>query len=122
MKAGAVISDEDDTRELIGEPKGIKHLLMELGLYPQNGIVGNCGRRLKDHTNDCCATALLMSVPSFHVTEPRLNEIITKRGHLCVFLPKVCRCLSVPALVADWLWILLSFTASWPRSSVAGLS
>lgn len=115
--AGAKVSEDDYTRELIGEPKGMKYLLMEQGRWPADGLPGNCKRRLKDHTDSCCAVGCMLATPAFDTHVPKLEELIKERGHLCIFLPKVRAC---PA--ADrWAPVrALSSLCRWPSVARPG--
>jgi hypothetical protein len=116
LPAGSVVSAANArTKELLNEPKGMRQVLMEQGRWADD-MVRRCNRGIKEHTPSCCATGALLHTEAFSAVAPRLKELIESRGHICLFLPKVCSC---SACLADGP---ISSIVSWPRSSDVGLS
>ncbi|KAH9071006.1 hypothetical protein EDB83DRAFT_2221343, partial [Lactarius deliciosus] len=89
-----------DHAKFPGEPKGMRQVLMERGLW-RDKLVMKCGSRSKKRDNgpepvarcrsgvtDCCAKHILDSQPNFMEQKSLVQEVIDKAGHLCVFLPK----------------------------------
>jgi len=91
---------------LIGQPKGMKRVLQERGLW-RDGLKKQCSAakakedtetetqynaRLElDHCEkgkDCCALRILESQPDFLAEKSLLELEITRRGHECLFYPK----------------------------------
>jgi len=80
--------------EFPGKPKGIKHVLMECGLF-QNNLTMQCKKK-KDGTGgkcehgatDCCAKQILELQPDFQEQRSLVQEVIEECGHICIFLPK----------------------------------
>lgn len=71
-----------------GQPKGLRCVLQERGLYV-HGLKPSCAR-VRDHVEDgsCCLTRLLSIQPDFQAQKSSLEETIEEAGHLCIFLPK----------------------------------
>jgi len=69
------------------EPKGIKAVLMECGLW-QGGLHGKCHSKCNADATACCNKRILESQPDFQVQKPLVQEIIETAGHTCLFLPK----------------------------------
>lgn len=80
-------SEDYPVLELRGKPKGIKIILQERGLWPEQGLRYKCGGPDGSNT-DCCATHLLASQPDFLNQKPLLQEIIESHGHKVIFYPK----------------------------------
>ena len=72
------------------QPKGIKLVLTECGLWPKKSLHLECKPKCASGSGpaDCCARNLLQSQPDFQEQKSRVQEIIEEAGHLCIFLPK----------------------------------
>ena len=80
-----------------GEPKGMKQVLGERGLW-HNGLLLICkNKKNQDHELDgkcdpeatnCCATWILLLQPDFQEQKYLVQETIEAVGHLCIFPPK----------------------------------
>ena len=70
-----------------GEPKGIKTILMERGLY-QVSLRSKCKGKCESHATNCCNKRILELQPDFKEQKSLVQEIIDSAGHLCIFLPK----------------------------------
>jgi hypothetical protein len=85
-----------DHPEFPGQPKGMRQVLMERGLW-RDGLVMQCkskkdangssGKCLAGAT-DCCAKRILDLQPDFQEQKSLVQEVIESAGHLCIFLPK----------------------------------
>ena len=66
-------------------PKGIKHVLMEQGLW-KDGLHMRC----KDTctSDNCCAKQILDNQPDFKAQQSLIQEVVESAGHMCIFLPK----------------------------------
>jgi len=73
-----------------GVPKGIKHVVMERGLWVP-GMRGKCEAVKDRHTDKCCAMGALMACEDFSQPACHLEEVITNREHKSIFLPKYRR-------------------------------
>ena len=71
------------------QPKGIKHVLIEQGLW-RLGMLLECKKPKVCSVDsiDCCAWWLLSQQPNFLEQKSSVQEIIEAAGHLCIFLPK----------------------------------
>ena len=69
------------------EPKGIKAVLEERGLY-QAWLCGKCKSKCKADVTDCCNKHILEHQPDFQQQKSLVQEVIEAAGHLCIFLPK----------------------------------
>jgi hypothetical protein len=85
----------DDHPMYPGEPKGIKQVLMERGLFnPALRLdCDNCQKKLKDDPDrdlrsDCCYRRVLASQPDFLQQLPGIEEVVAAAGHYCIFYPK----------------------------------
>jgi len=68
------------------EPKGIKAVLTECGLF-QSGLCRKC--QTHDSDNDaCCNKHILELQPDFQDHKSLVQQVIEAAGHLCIFLPK----------------------------------
>ena len=73
-----------------GQPKGIKLVLEERGLWPQNQLKRICDD-CKKHSpilDNCCAVHVLSLQPDFLAQKPLIREVIENRGHKVIFYPK----------------------------------
>jgi hypothetical protein len=66
------------------EPKGIKAILTECGLW-QPSLRGKCKKCTSDM---CCGRQILELQPDFREQKSLVQEVIEEAGHLCVFIPK----------------------------------
>ncbi|GES93332.1 hypothetical protein RCL_jg21131.t1 [Rhizophagus clarus] len=74
-----------------GEPKGIKQVLIERGLW-KNGLNADC-QLCKDKVDDenrvdCCARWIISLQPDFLGQKSASEEVILEAGHKCIFYPK----------------------------------
>jgi hypothetical protein len=76
--------------EYPNEPKGIKAVLTERGLYQQY-LRGKCQNKCKVDATDCCNKHILELQPDFRNQKSLIQEVIEAAGHLCLFLPKFHR-------------------------------
>ena len=78
-----------DHRTNPDQPKGIKQVLDERGLWRQ-GLRLDCKktRICSIDSNDCCARQLLSQQPDFLEQKSSVQEVVEEAGHLCIFLPK----------------------------------
>ena len=74
-----------------GEPKGMKQVLIERGLW-EEGLHADCQLckdKIDDITRtDCCARRILSLQPDFLAQKSALEEVIIEAGHKCIFYPK----------------------------------
>jgi hypothetical protein len=75
-----------DHSEHPNEPKGIKEVLIERGLYRAN-LRGKC-KKCESGATDCCNKRILELQPDFQQQKSLVQEVIEAAGHLCIFLPK----------------------------------
>ena len=71
-----------------GQPKGIRIVLQERGLWPTGGIRLQCTKKTRKLDGSCCARHLLSMQPDFSSQKGYLQEEIEKRGHLVAYYPK----------------------------------
>jgi hypothetical protein len=69
------------------EPKGIKVVLMERGLW-RSDLRGKCHSKCPTGATECCNKRILECQTDFQAQKPLIQEIIEAAGHLCIFLPK----------------------------------
>jgi len=73
-----------------GEPKGMKIVLEERGLW-RPGLMRMC-RSCRNHEFsdevECCAFKILSLEPDFMEQKPYLQEIVENAGHKIIFFPK----------------------------------
>ena len=70
------------------EPKGIKAVLTERGLWRSN-LRGKCHSKCESGAAaECCNKHILECQPDFQEQRPLIQEIIEAAGHVCIFLPK----------------------------------
>lgn len=81
-----IFPEDHPNSTLRGEPKGMRQVLIERGLWRQ-GLSGKCSKGCQGRT-DCCALAILQNQPDFLEQKSRLEEIIIARGHKVIFYPK----------------------------------
>ena len=74
-----------------GQPKGIKQILCERGLWRQN-MVGECKLCRNGNSDslrtDCCGRRIISLQPDFLAQRSALVETIENSGHVCMFLPQ----------------------------------
>lgn len=70
-----------------GEPKGLKQTLEERG-FDVTGMRAKCAKRCPFENERCCMARLLSHQYDFANQVSMLEQLITDRGHLCLFLPK----------------------------------
>jgi hypothetical protein len=76
-----------DHAEFPGQLKGIKAVLSERGLY-QGRLRGKCAGSCVPGATDCCNRHILKHQPDFQAQKSLVQEVIERKGHLCIFLPK----------------------------------
>ena len=69
------------------EPKGIKAVLSEQGLYCAQ-LRGKCKKKCDPKSTICCNKRILELQPDFCAQKSLVQETIEAAGHLCIFLPK----------------------------------
>lgn len=93
-KSPQAMSFPADHHNFPGQPKGMKQILLEQGLW-KNGLVMQC-KKAKDGSRrkcalgatHCCAKCILDLQPDFLEQQSLVQEVIEAAGHLCIFLPK----------------------------------
>ena len=70
-----------------GEPKGLETVLTERGFNTQ-GKKAKCKPLCPFENRDCCLAHILSWQSDFRNQVSMLEDLITKVGHLCMFLPK----------------------------------
>ena len=74
--------------KLRGNPKGMKIILQERGLW-ESGLKGFCGNKNVLLENPkCCARHILAAQEDFLNQKPILQEVIESLGHKVIFYPK----------------------------------
>ena len=69
--------------------KGMEVIIHEHGLWPEGGLLAQCGNfRCPPRWADCCCRRLLFMQPDFLDQKPLLQEFIEHRHHLYDFYPK----------------------------------
>ncbi len=73
-----------------GQPKGIKLVLEERGLWPQSQLKRICDdcKKHSPVSENCCAVRVLSLQPDFLAQRPLIKEIIENWGHKVIFYPK----------------------------------
>jgi hypothetical protein len=69
------------------QPKGIKAVLIERGLY-QSELRGKCESRCNAEKANCCNKRILECQDDFKQQKSLVQKTIEAAGHLCIFLPK----------------------------------
>ena len=79
----------EDHPEYPGWFKGMEVIIRERGLWPETGLHAECkGFRCEPGVTTCCCRRLLFNQPDFIAQKSQLEELITRRGHICDFYPK----------------------------------
>jgi hypothetical protein len=79
----------DDDPLMPGWFKGMEQIIRERGLWPDQGLNAQCESfKCKEGQTDCCCRRVLFMQPDFVNQKSALEELITRRGHLCDFYPK----------------------------------
>ncbi|KAG2065305.1 hypothetical protein BDR04DRAFT_1130431 [Suillus decipiens] len=76
-----------DHPQFPNQPKGIKAVLIEHGLY-KSGCHGRCEKCNPDVDVACCNKCVLERQPDFQQQKSLVQETIEQSGHMCIFLPK----------------------------------
>jgi hypothetical protein len=76
-----------DHPQFPNQPKGIKAVLIERGLY-KSGCRGRCEKCNPDVDVACCNKHVLERQPDFQQQKSLVQETIEQSGHMCIFLPK----------------------------------
>ena len=77
-----------DHPEFPDQPKGMRHVLMERGLWVDKLRMKCRGEKCTTGSVDCCAKRLLDLQPDFKEQHSLVQEVIEEAGHICIFLPK----------------------------------
>ena len=79
----------DNHPEMPGWFKGMETIICEHGLWPEQGLLAQCGQfKCPPGQTECCCRRLLFNQPDFVAQKSQLKEYITSRGHICDFYPK----------------------------------
>ncbi|KIJ44951.1 hypothetical protein M422DRAFT_251574 [Sphaerobolus stellatus SS14] len=79
----------DDHPLMGGWFKGMEQIIRECGLWPANGLNAQCESfKCEEGCTDCCCRRLLFMQPDFVNQKSALEELVTRRGHICDFYPK----------------------------------
>jgi len=76
-----------DHPEFPDQPKGMKQVLQERGVWI-DGLLMKCRDKCLVDLDNCCAKRLLEVQPDFQEQRSLVQEVIEAAGHLCIFLPK----------------------------------
>ena len=58
-------------------------------LWPEAGLLAKCkGFKCEPGATACCCRHLLFNQPDFVAQKSQLEELVTRRGHICDFYPK----------------------------------
>ena len=71
-----------DHPEFPGQPKGMKQVLIERGLWRQ-GLTMSCKDKCTGEKDDCCTERILSLQPDFEEQKSLVQEVIEEAGHLC---------------------------------------
>lgn len=77
-----------DHLEFPNEPKGMKQVLLERGLWVDKLPMKCRQEKCTVGSVDCYAKRLLDSQPDFKEQHSLVQEVIEGAGHICIFLPK----------------------------------
>jgi hypothetical protein len=96
-----IFPDDHPNRKFAGQPKGIKQVLVERGLWPQSGqrsdglaFLLDCSTAdgkpgcSQDLPGGCCARSLLGAQQDFKEQSGRIQEEVEAGGHEVIFYPK----------------------------------
>ena len=83
-----VFPDSHPDEQLRGQPKGLKTVLDERGLWPQEGLKTQCSGGCKVDSNSCCAKKIMSIQEDFQGQKSILEDTIEAAGHRCIFYPK----------------------------------
>ncbi|KAG2078731.1 hypothetical protein BDR04DRAFT_998700 [Suillus decipiens] len=73
-----------DHPEHPGEPKGVKAILTECGLYEHQ--CSKCKSKCEADATHCCNKCILELQPNFQEQHSLIQEVIEGASHLCIFL------------------------------------
>ena len=73
--------------EFPDEPKGMKQVLLERGLWVDK-LTMKCRQKCTVGSTGCCAKRILELQPDFKEQRSLVQEVIEEAGHLSIFLPK----------------------------------
>jgi hypothetical protein len=74
---------------LRGQPKGLKVVLEERGLWPKDrNLLARCQGKCDEGKIDCCAQKIMSLQEDFSAQKSLLVEVIENAGHKCIFYPK----------------------------------
>lgn len=79
----------EDHPDYLGWFKGMEAIICERGLWPEAGLNAECkGFKCEPDATACCCRRLLFNQPDFVAQKSQLEELVTRRGHICDFYPK----------------------------------
>jgi hypothetical protein len=79
----------EDHPEYPGWFKGMEVIIRERSLWPETGLHAECkGFKCEPGATACCCRRLLFNQPDFIAQKSQLEELVTRRGHICDFYPK----------------------------------
>ena len=70
------------------EPKGMKQVLLEHGLWVDGLTLKCCQGECTVGSVDCCTKRMLELQPDFKEQRSLVQEVIEEAGHIYIFLPK----------------------------------
>src|SRR6266540_4099861 len=82
--------DDHPDEKLRGQPKGIKEVLIERGLW-RLGLKLDCKNDCpneEENFGNCCARTILSQQPDFLAQKSMVEETIEALGHKVIFYPK----------------------------------
>lgn len=77
-----------DHPEFPNQPKGMKQVLLERGLWVEKLRMKCRGEKCAAGSVNCCAKRLLDLQPDFKEQQSLVQEVIEEAGHISIFLPK----------------------------------
>ncbi|TFY76790.1 hypothetical protein EWM64_g7221 [Hericium alpestre] len=86
IKISQKMNFDEDHPEFPNQPKGIKQVLVERGLWLPD-LRMQC-KSCEPEATQCCAKRILNLQDDFKEQKSLVQEVIEKAGHLCIFLPK----------------------------------
>lgn len=89
-----------------GEAKGLQQTLEERGFTIDKKMKTKCSPVCTIENEGCCMARLLSKQDDFWLQKSQVEEMITERGHLCIFLPKF-HCELNPIEMVCFYFILL---------------
>ncbi|PPQ84825.1 hypothetical protein CVT24_013261, partial [Panaeolus cyanescens] len=78
----------EDHPDYPNEPKGVKQVLVERGLWKAGLTLGCKDSASCSEGGSCCAKRILEAQPDFQGQRSLVQEVIEAAGHVCLILPK----------------------------------